>query len=120
VGRRQGTASAHAICPSNGRKAHPPVGISTHPLGWGHPSRVEFHALRGQRRFSLLAIGAAHSWMCSLRQASAACRSNSLAGHGDVEPVLGADEVVVVVVADVDLHPLDLAGELVADGPVVG
>ena len=30
------------------------------------------------------------------------------------------DEVVVVVVADVDLHPVDLAGELAAVGAVVG
>jgi hypothetical protein len=43
-----------------------------------------------------------------------------LVGHGDLEPVLGLDEMVVAVAADIDLHPVDLAGEFVAGGPVVG
>jgi hypothetical protein len=40
--------------------------------------------------------------------------------HRDREPVLGVDEVVVGVIADVDLHPVDLTVELVAGGAVVG
>src|SRR6476659_5845774 len=43
-----------------------------------------------------------------------------LVGHGDLEPVLCLDEMVVAVAADIDLYPVDLAGEFVADGPVVG
>jgi hypothetical protein len=39
--------------------------------------------------------------------------------HRDGEPVLGFDEVILAVVADIDLHPVDLAGELVAGGAVV-
>jgi hypothetical protein len=42
-----------------------------------------------------------------------------LAGHGDLEVVLGWDEVAVVVVAEVELDPLDGAGERVAAGWVV-
>jgi hypothetical protein len=42
-----------------------------------------------------------------------------LARHGDVEPVLGGDQVVVAVVADVDLHPFDPTGETVAGRAVV-
>src|SRR6478609_3586975 len=41
-----------------------------------------------------------------------------LACHRQVESFLGGDEVVVVVVADIDLHPVDFAGEPVAGGPV--
>jgi hypothetical protein len=37
-----------------------------------------------------------------------------LPGHGQLELVLGGDQVVVVVVADVDLHPVDRTGESVA------
>ena len=39
--------------------------------------------------------------------------------HRQVEPFLGRDEVVVAVLADVELNPLDLAGEAVAGRPVV-
>ena len=34
-----------------------------------------------------------------------------LPGHGDAEPLLGVNEMVVVVDAKVDLDPMDLAGE---------
>ena len=43
-----------------------------------------------------------------------------LVGHGDLDPVLCLDEMVLAVAADVDLHPVDLAGEFVAGGSVVG
>jgi hypothetical protein len=39
--------------------------------------------------------------------------------HRDREPVLGLDEVIVTVVADVDLHPIDLTGELISGGAVI-
>ncbi len=39
--------------------------------------------------------------------------------HRDVEFVLGRDQVIVVIFTDVDLHPVDRAGELVAVGAVV-
>jgi len=42
-----------------------------------------------------------------------------LPGHGDAEPLVRVDEVVVVVVAEVDLHPSDLAGEPAGAGGVV-
>ena len=44
----------------------------------------------------------------------------SLPRHGDPEPFLGVDEVVVVVDADVELHPVDLACESAGVGGVVG
>ena len=40
--------------------------------------------------------------------------------HGDLEPLLGRDQVIVVVIAEVDLHPFDSAGERVSARPVVG
>jgi len=43
-----------------------------------------------------------------------------LAGHGDAEAFVGVDEVVVVVVAEVELDPVDLSGEPAAAGAVVG
>ena len=43
-----------------------------------------------------------------------------LPGHGDAEAFVGVDEVVVVVVAEVDLDPVDLAGEPAGGGGVVG
>src|ERR1700761_5103138 len=39
--------------------------------------------------------------------------------HRDVEPLLRSDQMVVAVVPDVDLYPLDHAGESVVGGPVV-
>ncbi len=44
------------------------------------------------------------------------CRTGGGAGalllaHGDLEPLLGGDEMVVVVGSDVELHPVDLPGE---------
>ena len=42
-----------------------------------------------------------------------------LTGHRQVEPLLGRDQVVVAVLADIELHPLDLTGEAVAGRPVV-
>jgi hypothetical protein len=44
----------------------------------------------------------------------------SRTGHGDAEAFLAIDEVVVVVLADVDLDPADLAGEPTALCGVVG
>jgi hypothetical protein len=38
-------------------------------------------------------------------------RFGLLPGHGYAEAFVGVDEVVVVVVANVDLYPVDLAGE---------
>jgi hypothetical protein len=32
-----------------------------------------------------------------------------LPGHGDPEPFLRVDEVVVIIFAKIDLHPIDLA-----------
>ena len=32
-----------------------------------------------------------------------------MTSHGDAEPLFGVDEVVVVVTAEIDLHPVDLA-----------
>src|SRR6476469_665684 len=43
-----------------------------------------------------------------------------LAGHGDAEAFVGVDVVVVVVGAEVDLDPVDLAGESAGFGGVVG
>src|SRR4051812_19221376 len=45
--------------------------------------------------------------------------SHSLPGDGDAEPLLRGDEVVVVVVTGVELHPVDLPGEAAAVGVVV-
>ena len=49
---------------------------------------------------------------------SVSCRL--LPGHGDAEAFLGLDEVVVIVGADVELHPVDLPGEPTVSGRVVG
>ena len=46
--------------------------------------------------------------------------AGQLAGHGDPHPLLGVDEVVVVVVAEVELDPGDLAGEPARVSGVVG
>jgi hypothetical protein len=46
--------------------------------------------------------------------------SGLLPDHGDAEAFLGVDEVVVVVTAEVELDPVDLAGEPAAAGAVVG
>ena len=43
-----------------------------------------------------------------------------LPGHGDAEAFVGVDEVVVVVGAEVELDPVDLAGEPAVLGGVVG
>ena len=43
-----------------------------------------------------------------------------LPSHGDAQAFLGVDEVVVVILAEIDLHPVDLAGEPAAVGGVVG
>src|SRR4051794_40986487 len=43
-----------------------------------------------------------------------------LLGHGDAQSLVGVDEVVVVVVAEVELHPVDLAGEPAGPRGVVG
>jgi hypothetical protein len=37
--------------------------------------------------------------------------------HGDLEPLLGRDQVIVVVISEVDLHPFDSAGEGVSARP---
>jgi hypothetical protein len=37
--------------------------------------------------------------------------------HGKVEPFFRRDQVVVAVVADIELHPLDLTGERLPVGP---
>jgi hypothetical protein len=39
--------------------------------------------------------------------------------HRKVEPFLGCDEVIVAVLADIQLHPLDLTGEAVARRAVI-
>jgi hypothetical protein len=41
-----------------------------------------------------------------------------LPGHGDAESFLGVDEVVVIVGAEIDLYPVDLAGEPTATSGV--
>ena len=43
----------------------------------------------------------------------------SLPCHRDREPILGFDQVILAVVTDVDLHPDDLTGKLVAGRAVV-
>ena len=48
-----------------------------------------------------------------LRLISATCPC-LLPGHGDAEPLIRVNEVVVVVDAQVDLNPVDLAGETAA------
>jgi hypothetical protein len=35
-----------------------------------------------------------------------------LTRHGEVHPVLRCDHVVVIVVAEIDLHPIDFTAEL--------
>ena len=40
--------------------------------------------------------------------------------HGDLQPLLRADKVIMVVLAEVDLHPVDLAGEGTGLAVVVG
>jgi hypothetical protein len=37
--------------------------------------------------------------------------------HRESETLLGGDQVVVIVRADVDLHPFDFTGELEPAGP---
>jgi hypothetical protein len=39
--------------------------------------------------------------------------------HRKVEPLLWCDEVIVAVLADIQLHPLDLTGEAVAGRAVI-
>ena len=46
-------------------------------------------------------------------------RPRLLLGHCDVQPLFRRDEVVVAVLADIDLDPVDLAGELVPGRPVI-
>src|SRR4029453_7726262 len=41
-------------------------------------------------------------------------------GHSDAEAFVGVDEVVVIIFAEIDLHPVDLAGEPAAVHGVVG
>jgi hypothetical protein len=36
-----------------------------------------------------------------------------LTRHGEVHPVLACDHVVAIVVAEIDLHPIDFTAELV-------
>jgi len=36
-----------------------------------------------------------------------------LTRHGEVHPILGCDHVVVIAVAEIDLHPIDFTAELV-------
>src|SRR4026209_1572662 len=43
-----------------------------------------------------------------------------LPSHGDAQALLGVDEVVVVVVTELDLHPVDRSGEAAGLGRVVG
>src|SRR6476659_7444754 len=43
-----------------------------------------------------------------------------LPGHGDAEAFLRVDEVIVVVVAEIDLHPMNLAPETARSRRVVG
>jgi hypothetical protein len=40
--------------------------------------------------------------------------------HGDAEAFIGVDEVIVIVVAEVDLDPVDLGDEPAAPRGVVG
>ncbi len=40
--------------------------------------------------------------------------------HGDPEPFLGVDEVVMIIFAEIELHPVDLAGEPAVACGVVG
>src|SRR6187401_1605506 len=58
--------------------------------------------------------------LSSLVLASCLGVARLLAGHGDAKPFLGVDEVVVVVVAKIDLYPGDPAGELTGRWGVVG
>ena len=46
-------------------------------------------------------------------------RLTLLPRHGKVEPFFRRDQVVVAVVADIELHPLDLTGESVTCRAVV-
>ena len=40
--------------------------------------------------------------------------------HRQFETLLGRDEMVVVVAADIDLHPVNLAGERITRRTIVG
>src|SRR3954447_338940 len=51
---------------------------------------------------------------------STAASVGLLPGHGDPKPFVGGDVVVVVVHAEVDLHPVDLFGEPAGRCGVVG
>src|SRR4051812_2249369 len=53
-------------------------------------------------------------------EAPGGARWGLLPGHGDAETFFGVDEVVVVVGAEIDLDPVDLAGEPAAVSGVVG
>ena len=63
----------------------------------------------GDSRFSRLGVG---EGVHTCRHPRAHVLS-LLAGHGDAESLLGGDEVVGVsgVLAEIDLHPVDRAGE---------
>ena len=89
--------------------------------------RPAAHARGGASR-----AGARASWCCSRCPATGRGSTRPvllprepgpppglLPGHGDAQPLVGVDEVVVVVVAEVDLHPVDLAGEAAAVRGVV-
>src|SRR5215207_10514489 len=43
-----------------------------------------------------------------------------LPGHGDPEPFLGINEVVMIILAKIELHPVDLAREPAVARSVVG
>jgi hypothetical protein len=42
-----------------------------------------------------------------------------LPGHSDAQAFLGVDEVIVIILAKIELHPVDLAGEPAAVRGVV-
>ncbi len=59
------------------------------------------------------------AYVCMVAIREHAANVRLLPGHGDAEPFLGGDEVVLVVVADVELDPPDAAGEHPVRGVVV-
>ena len=106
-----------------------PDGSSPGAEGSSRPARSRYPEFRDPVCAAAApAVASGHDGMSRLRDHGpraharhcARGRGASLPGHCDAHAFLGVDEVVVIVAAEVDLHPVDLSGEPAALGGVVG
>src|SRR5450432_399877 len=98
--RRMTTAPASQTCCTGCRQCAPEWTPSVLPAA---PARS---------RLRLSAVGCGHSRQPCARSSRRWSDFCLLPGHGDADEFLRLDQVVVVVVAEVDLHEVDLAVEL--------